>query len=123
VPVLGAVLVVLLFLSDVYVRVARAERAGPPAERLEDARRAERLNPLALAPRYLQAGALEALGRRDDARRELLAALDREPRSFVTLGLLGDLELRAGRREAAREWYRRALALNPMDTGLRELAG
>ena len=56
------------------------------------------------------------------ARRELLAALEREPRNFVTLGLLGDLEFRAGHREAARRWYRRALALNPGDGGLQQLA-
>jgi hypothetical protein len=40
----------------------------------------------------------------------------------VTLGLLGDLETRAGNRAAARAWYRRALALNPRDVGLQQLA-
>jgi hypothetical protein len=40
----------------------------------------------------------------------------------VTLGLLGDLETRAGRRAAARSYYRRALALNPRDAGLQQLA-
>ena len=58
-----------------------------------------------------------------DARRELLAALEREPQNFVTLALLGDLEVRAGRPGRARAWYRRALALNPVDVGLRRLAG
>ena len=86
------------------------------------ARTAERLNPLALPPRYLQAGALETLGRREDARRELLDALDREPQNFVTMALLGDLEVRAGHPRRARAWYRRALALNPVDVGLRRLA-
>ena len=86
------------------------------------ARSAERLNPLALPPRYLQASALESLGRRPAARRELLAALDREPKNFVTMALLGDLETRAGRPSRARAWYRRALALNPIDVGLRQLA-
>jgi hypothetical protein len=45
-----------------------------------------------------------------------------EPENFATMGLLGDLETRAGDRAAARAWYRRALALNPRDIGLRELA-
>ena len=38
------------------------------------------------------------------------------------MALLGDLETRAGRPQAARTWYRRALALNPIDVGLRQLA-
>ena len=62
-----------IYLSDLDVRLARADRdehaaaaaRRPPAPR-------ERLNPLALPPRYLQAGALESLGRRGAARRELL---------------------------------------------------
>lgn len=122
IPLLAAAGVALLFLSDVYTRTARAGLADAPARRLADARTAERLNPFALAPRYLQAGALEEIGRRDAARSELLTALEREPRNFVTLGLLGDLETRAGNRAAAQGWYRRALALNPLDVGLRRLA-
>jgi hypothetical protein len=38
------------------------------------------------------------------------------------MALLGDLETRAGRDRAARTWFRRALAANPRDVGLRELA-
>jgi hypothetical protein len=40
----------------------------------------------------------------------------------VTMALLGDLETRARRPRVARSWYRRALALNPIDVGLRQLA-
>ena len=111
-----------IYLSDLDVRLARADQASSPQAQLESARSAERLNPLALPPRYLQASALESLGRRPAARRELLAALDREPKNFVTMALLGDLETRAGRPNRARAWYRRALALNPIDVGLRQLA-
>jgi tetratricopeptide (TPR) repeat protein len=121
-PALAAVVIALTYLSDVYVRTARADTAASASERLATARTAERLNPLAVAPHYLQAGALEQLGRRAEARRELLAVLDLEPESFVALGLLGDLETRAGNRGEAREWYRRALYLNPRDTGLQQLA-
>lgn len=112
--------VTLVYLSDVSLRMARAADISAP-ERLDFARRAERLNPYALAPRYLQAGAMEELGRPDDARRELLDAVELEPANFVTLGLLGDLELRERRTRAAGRWYARGLRLNPLDVGLREL--
>ena len=116
----AAVVIALTFVSDAYVRSSRA--AASPQRRLADARTAERLNPFALAPRYLQAGALETLGDAGGARQRLDGALDLEPESFVTLGLLGDLETRAGDRAAARRYYARALALNPRDTGLQKLA-
>jgi tetratricopeptide (TPR) repeat protein len=112
----------LAYLSDVYVRTARADVGAAAQQRLDTARTAQRLNPLATPPRYLQAGALEELGRTAQARKALLGALDVEPQSFVALGLLGDLETRAGHRRAARDWYRRALYLNPRDTGLQQLA-
>jgi O-antigen ligase len=121
-PALAAVAVSLAYLADVHVRTARADTGATAQQRLDTSRTAERLNPLAAAPRYQQAGALEDLGRRDEARRELLGVLDLEPQSFVALGLLGDLETRAGDRGEAREWYRRALFLNPRDTGLQQLA-
>jgi tetratricopeptide (TPR) repeat protein len=122
VPFLAALLIGAIYLSDLNVRLARADRTRSAQTQLDTARTAERLNPFALPPRYLQASALESLGRRAAARRKLLGALDREPDNFVTLALIGDLETRAGRPKAARRWYRRALALNPIDVGLRKLA-
>jgi hypothetical protein len=118
--VLAAAVVALTFLSDTYVRRARA--TADPERRLADARTAQDLNPFAAAPRYLQAGALEQLGRVAEGRRALEEVLDLEPESFVTLGLLGDVEKRAGHEAAARRYYERALALNPRDTGLQQLA-
>jgi hypothetical protein len=121
-PVLATLLVAALFLSDTYTREAREQRDGTPQQQLDAARAAQRLNPLATAPHYLAAGALERAGDREGARAELRDALDLEPTSFVTMTLLGDLETRAGDRAAARRWYRRALERNPRDAGLRVLA-
>jgi len=112
--------VALVYLSDVSVRMARASDASTQ-ERLDAAQRAEALNRYALAPRYLQAGAHEELGDPSAARGELLDALELEPRNFVTLGLLGDLELRRGNTRLAATWYRRAVRLNPLDVGLQQL--
>ena len=116
-----AVSVGLLFLSDLYVREARTEFERP-AEQLSAARQAEDLNPVWVTPLYLQASALESQGQTAAARETLQEALSEEPRNFVTLALLGDLEIRAGRRAAARDYYRRASEQNPLDTGLEELA-
>lgn len=111
-----------LFLSGVYIRKAREQARTSPAASLASARTAGRLDPVSVTPLYLQAAALESQGRRDAARAELLDALDLEEDNFVTLGLLGDLEVRAGNAAGARGYYRRALALNPLDTGLQKLS-
>ena len=118
---LGAAAVGVLYVADAEVRRARAPEA-PSHQRLDAARRAAQLNPLSVTPRYLQAGALEELGRPPAARRKLLEALELEPANFATLGLLGDLALRRGDPRTAHRWYRRATLLNPRDVGLRKLA-
>lgn len=119
---LAIVSVGALFLSGLYVRKARREALVSPPAALSSARTAERLNPVSVTPLYLQAAALETEGRRGAARRALLEALELERENFVTLGLLGDLEVRDGDEVSAHEYYRRALALNPLDTGLQELS-
>lgn len=116
---LCAALVALLFLADVSIRQARATQA--PQARLDTARTAQTLNPFALAPLRLQAGALETMGRTDDARATLRAAIELEPRTFVGYVLLADLELRAGRPAEAQCHYAKALRLNPQDVGLPQL--
>ena len=112
-----------LYLSDLYVRKARAEASGDPEAQLNAARSAEDLNPVSVTPLYLQASAFESMGQLDQALEALQVALDQEPRNFVTLGLLGDFEVRARRPAAARAYYRRALSLNPRDVGLQQLSG
>ena len=76
-----------------------------------------------MTPHYLEASAYETLGQ---PRRRLRAAATTPCRSSrtnsATLGVLGDFEARGGDLAAARAYYRRALALNPLDTGLQQLA-
>ena len=117
----AAVSIGLLFLSDLHVREARTE-FDRPAEQLSAAQQAEDLNPVWITPLYLQASALESRGKTGAARDALGEALAQEPENFVTLALLGDLEIRAGNQRAAREFYRRASELNPLDVGLQQLA-
>ena len=62
------------------------------------------------------------MGDRPKAFHELNQALSLEPHNSATLGVLGDFEARGGNLAAARSYYRRALALNPLDTGLQQLA-
>lgn len=125
-PVVGLMLVALavvaVYLADFHTRDARAAGERSAQAQLAAARTAARLNPVAIAPKLLQAGALEELERVSEARTALDDARRLEPRNFVVYGLIGDLEVRAGRTEAARRAYRRALMLNPGDVGLRELA-
>jgi hypothetical protein len=111
-----------LFLSGLYIRKARQQALTSPQASLASAKTAAKLDPVSVTPLYLQAAALESEGRRRLAREKLLDALDLEQGNFVTLGLLGDLEVRAGNESGARAYYRRALALNPLDTGLQKLS-
>jgi hypothetical protein len=115
-------LVLSLYLSDFYVRRARDEAGYSPTAQLADARTAARLDPWSVDPHYLEASALESMGDRLAARLELEDARRLEPTSLVPLGLLGDFDARGGKFAQARVYYRRALALDPLDVGLQQLA-
>jgi tetratricopeptide (TPR) repeat protein len=110
-----------LFLSDAYIQRARTVINDPAAE-LSAARKASTLDPWAVVPHYLEASAYETMGRRGLAFRQLHDALRLESSNSAILGLLGDFEARGGNFPAARSYYRRALALDPLDTGLQQLA-
>ncbi len=99
-----------------------AELRSNPAGALDRARQARSLDGDAMTAYYLQAAAMAREDRYVDARDTLLEAARREPHNFVTWGLLGDLALRAGLVHTAINYYREALALNPRDAGLAELA-
>ncbi|HET9121848.1 MAG TPA: tetratricopeptide repeat protein, partial [Solirubrobacterales bacterium] len=118
----AAVSVVFLFLSDLYIREARDEQGESAAKQLSAARTAADFNPVSVIPLYLQASALEAEGERRHARDVLQDALSKEPDNFVTLALLGDLQVRDGQFDDAARYYAKASDLNPRDTGLQQLA-
>jgi hypothetical protein len=117
-----AVSVVILFLSDLYIREARDEQGRSASAQLSAARTAADLNPVSVVPLYLQASALEAEGNRSEARDVLQDALSKEPDNFVTLALLGDLQVRDGELADAARYYDKASDLNPRDIGLQQLA-
>jgi hypothetical protein len=117
-----AISVIFLYLGDLYIRKARDEQGRSASAQLSAAKTAARLNPVSVIPLYLQASALEAEGNRDEAGAKLQDALSKEPRNFVTLTLLGDLQVRESNFAAAADYYQRASDLNPKDVGLQQLA-
>jgi hypothetical protein len=122
VPLLITVICVLtLYLSDAYIQRARSVSMAAPAE-LSAAQAAGTFDPWSVTSHYLQASAYETSGERGLAYAQLIDALRMEPRNFATMGVLGDFEARRGNLAAARSYYRRALALNPLDSGLQQLA-
>lgn len=97
---------------------ALAESAGGhAAAALSDARRAARLDPLAVDPLLTEALVLQQLGRNDEA----LAVVDKaqrlQPANFEVYYARGHLLLDVfGRKAAAIAALKHALALNPLDT-------
>jgi O-Antigen ligase len=118
----AAISVICLYLGDLYIRKARDEQGRSASAQLSAAETAADFNPVSVIPLYLQASALEAEGNRDEARAKLQDALDKEPENFVTLTLLGDLEVRDQNFAAAADHYQKASELNPRDVGLQRLA-
>ncbi len=110
-----------LLLSDAYIQRGRSMIADPAGE-LAAARSAHALDPWSVTPLYQEASALETMGNRPAADRRLHAALALEPANVATLGVIGDFEARGRHFAVARRYYRRALALDPLDTGLQQLS-
>ena len=113
--------VLALFLSDAYIQRARTLE-NVPSKELPAAKMAGVFDPWSVTPHYLESSAYESMGERPKAFRELNDALSLEPQNSATLGVLGDFEARGSNFAAARSYYRRALALNPLDVGLQQLA-
>jgi tetratricopeptide (TPR) repeat protein len=118
----AAISVTFLYLGDLYIREARDDQGASASAQLSAARTAADFNPVSVIPLYLQASALEEEGDPSEARDVLQDALSKEPENFVTLALLGDLQVREGEFEDAAGYYEKASELNPRDIGLRQLA-
>ena len=118
----GVVLVGRATLADHYRTQAEQALDSDPLASLEEVDHSLALNDEALDAYYVKAAAAARLGRYEPARAALLEATRREPREWVTWGLLGDLAVRRGDFEQARTDYGRASRLNPRDSGLKQLA-
>jgi hypothetical protein len=122
VTALGAFTIAKPVLAQHAESQARDLLGSDPRAALRKANRALALNRDALPSYFVKAAAYVRLGDDRDARAVLLQALHREPRSFITLTLLGDLDRRRGDHRLALAEYRRASALNPRDRRLAKLA-
>jgi hypothetical protein len=118
---LATLAVLSVFMYNAYVQRARGLISQPTAE-LSAARLAAKLDPWSVTPHYLEASAYETMGDRKAALGQLQEALSLEPSNLATLGVIGDFEARDRNFGVARSYYRRALALDPLDTGLQQLA-
>ncbi len=101
---------------------AREQLRSDPRAALGAAEESLSLNPDSLQGHYLKAASLARLHAFVPARKELEEAIGREPHSYVSWALLGDLLTRRGSIAAAMRAYRRASLLNPRERELRRLA-
>jgi hypothetical protein len=109
-------------LAQVYRSRAQSELAGNPAAALTDANRSLDVDADATSTYYIKAAALARYDQAAAAERVLLSALAREPDSFVTWALLGDIAVREARLTVAHRDYVRAHDLNPRNPTLAALA-
>jgi hypothetical protein len=123
VAVAGALAVARPVLADRALTQARHELRSDPRSALQKANEALAFNPYDLPAYDLKAAAYARFNDYAAARVVLLQAVRREPRNFLTFGLLGDLATRRGDRRLAAVEYRRAAALNPRDPLLARPSG
>ncbi len=87
---------------------------------LAHARRASRLDPLAVGPLLMEASMLQQLGQNRAALAKFEAAARLQPQNYEVWFALGELQQGAlGQVKAARASFTRALALNPADSASR----
>lgn len=103
-------------LADLYRSRAQADLAANPTGALREADRSMRIDGDVVQTYYLRAAALARFNLASGAVQTLWQAIHREPENWVTWGLLGDLEVRRGDLNLALAYYRRAQALNPLDS-------
>jgi Flp pilus assembly protein TadD len=90
-------------------------RSGRTAEGVAELGRAAAADPADARIAYVYAIGLDALGKKDAALRTLDEALARRPEDRDVLVALVTLNRDAGRRETARRYARRLVALDPQD--------
>ena len=110
------------FLAQRAENAALAEASeGRAAQALTHARRAARLDPLAVSPLLTEAALLQQLGRNRDALAALQQAARLQPQNHEVWYALGELQQGAlGRPAEARASFTRALALNPNHAASRD---
>jgi tetratricopeptide (TPR) repeat protein len=86
---------------------------GNAAAAVDEAGEAHSLNPLSLEPLVVRATALSLLGRTDEARRDLMDAVELQPLNPDPWYELGLFELEQGRRVEAERYFRRSRELDP----------
>jgi tetratricopeptide (TPR) repeat protein len=109
-------------LSDYFGDRATAALASRPLDAVREANESLRLDAEKPETYYTKAAALARFNAADASRRTLVQALAKEPDNFVTWTLLGDLAVRVGNFADAKRNYSHALALNPRDASLQQLA-
>jgi UDP-GlcNAc:undecaprenyl-phosphate GlcNAc-1-phosphate transferase len=109
-------------LADRFRAEAQQHLASSPKSAIDWANRSLRLDGDAPATYYVKAAALARFGAARPAERVIEEAIRREPGNFLTYALLGDLYTREKRLGLATQAYRAALAQNPREPDLIELA-
>ncbi len=110
------------YVASRYAASGTSQIERHPAAALSQLERSHELDPYSLSTFYAMAAAYSREDNYDNARAVLLAAAVQEPHNYVPPALLGDLASRRGDSRLAAAEYMRALALNPRDRGLRQLA-
>jgi hypothetical protein len=99
--------------SSSYIRDSRASfNTGAFAAALQDARRAEQIQPYAAGPRLQQALVFERAGRLPQAAQAARAAAAEEPKNAVVWVVLSRIEAARGRAKPAVSAYRKARKLD-----------
>jgi UDP-GlcNAc:undecaprenyl-phosphate GlcNAc-1-phosphate transferase len=109
-------------LSDWFRSKAQTELARSPADAVKWADRSLRLDPDAPATYYVKAAAAARVGDARAAEAILRTAIAREPGNFLSYALLGDVYTRQGKIADAKRAYQAALARNPREPALIDLA-
>jgi predicted Zn-dependent protease len=108
-------------LAQLYRSRAQSELSAHPAAALADANRSIDIDAQSTRTYYIKAAALARFDQAAGAERALLTALAREPNSFVTWTLLGDVAVRERRLAVAHRDYLQAHELNPRNATLTAL--